>query len=265
MALYSDRPIWKLLSAPPLGSIGSLALTCAGPRLKFFASSLQGENLINEFDRRRFLTRSFAALGASWASTHWTAVVSAAEHAHKAAAARFPEKFEYFTPAEAQEVEALASCIIPSNGTPGAREAGVVYFIDRALVTFAADDQKTYRSGLPEMQKRVAELYPGVKSFSAASAEQQQAVMESLDEAGSQTASRRPFRASAASQSLFETLRAHTIVGFLIDPESDRRGNRGGVGWAVIGRDPAHSFQAPFSEIDKNYPGWQPDKDSDKQ
>jgi hypothetical protein len=50
----------------------------------------------------------------------------------------------------------------------------------------------------------------------------------------------------------------HTIAGFLIDPEVERKGNRGGVGWTVIGRELGHSFQPPFSAIDKGYPGWQP-------
>jgi gluconate 2-dehydrogenase gamma chain len=175
----------------------------------------------------------------------------------------FPEnqKWEFFTPAEAKEVEALASCIIPSDGTAGAREAGVVYFIDRALVTFAADNQKTYREGLPEMQKRAHELFPEVASFSAATPEQQETILASLDEAGAKNPQGRPrgsFRPSPTAQPLFEILRAHTIAGFLIDPEADRKGNRGGVGWAVIGREPGHSFQPPFSAIDKGYPGWQP-------
>lgn len=219
------------------------------------------KRLINELDRRRFLTRGVAAIGATWATTHWTAVVSAAEHAHKAAASPVPEKFEFFTPAEAKEVEAISSCIIPSDGTPGAHEAGVVYFIDRALVTFSRDEQKTYRDGLPGFQKRLNELFPGTTLFSAATAEQQEAVLDSLDEQGAKNPPRRlraNFMAGSAAQPLFEVIRAHTIAGFLIDPDTDRRGNLGGVGWAVIGRDPAHSFQPPFSAIDKDYAGWQP-------
>jgi hypothetical protein len=73
------------------------------------------------------------------------------------------------------------------------------------------------------------------------------------------------------AQPLFEVLRVHTIAGFLIDPEADRKGNRGGVGWALIGREPGHSFQPPFSAIDRDYPGWHPatsvtaaTKDADK-
>ena len=156
-------------------------------------------------------------------------------------------------------MDALSSCIIPSDGTPGAREAGVVYFIDRALVTFSTDDQKTYREGLPGVQARLKELFPEATLFSAATAEQQLAVLESLDEAAAHNPSgRRPFRAGSGAQPLFEVLRGHTIAGFLIDPESDRKGNRGGVGWTVIGRLPDHGFQPPFGYYDKGYAGWQP-------
>jgi len=215
--------------------------------------------LTTELDRRRFLSHGIAALGTTWTAAHWPAVVAAAEHAHHIALFPEDQKWEFFTPTEAKEIEALASCIIPSDGTPGAREAGVVYFIDRALVTFSINDQKTYREGLPEIQKRVHELFPEAASFSAATSEQQETVLASLDEAGAKNPPRRPrgnFRPSATAQPLFEILRIHTIAGFLIDPEADRRGNRGGVGWAVIGREPGHSFQPPFSAIDRDYPGW---------
>jgi gluconate 2-dehydrogenase gamma chain len=218
--------------------------------------------LITELDRRKFLSHGIAALGATWTAANWPAVVAASEHAHHIALFPEDQKWEFFTPTEAKEIEALASCIIPSDGTPGAREAGVVYFIDRALVTFSVDDQKTYREGLPEIQKRLRELFPAATIFSIATPEQQEAVLESLDEAGAKAAMQRPqrarYRPGGAAQPLFEVLRVHTIAGFLIDPEADRKGNRGGVGWAVIGREPGHSFQPPFSAIDKGYPGWQP-------
>src|SRR5258706_6968271 len=241
--------------------IASFALTSARPRITVPKKKDRHTILISELDRRKFLSRGIAALGATWTAAHWPAVVAAAKHAHRLAL--FPEnqKWEFFTPAEAKEVEALASCIIPSDGTPGAREAGVVYFIDRALVTFAADNQKTYRQGLPEIQKRLHELFPETSLFSTATSEQQETVLASLDEAGTKNPPRRPrgnFRPSSAAQPLFEVVRVHTIAGFLIDPETDRKGNRGGVGWAVIGREPGHSFQPPFSAIDKGYPGWQP-------
>jgi len=217
----------------------------------------------NSLSRRRFLSHGISGLSSAWITTHWPAVLSAADHARRAAQSAAPPKFEFFSPEQAAEIDAIAARIIPTDGTPGAREAGVVYFIDRALTTFASDDQKTYKEGLPELQARVRELFPAVERFSAATPEQQDEVLRSLDDHAPVPA--RPFRPRPAAQSFFEILRQHTIAGFLIDP--DTGGNRDGVGWKVIGREREHMFQPPFGYYDKDYPGWQPlltPKDADK-
>ena len=211
--------------------------------------------------RRRFLSHGISGLSSAWITAHWPAVLSAADHAHRAAQSATPPKFEFFSSEQAAEIDAIAARIIPTDGTPGAREAGVVYFIDRALITFASDDQKTYKEGLPDLQARVRELFPAVERFSAATPEQQDEVLHSLDDHAPVPA--RPFRPRPAAQSFFETLRQHTIAGFLIDP--DAGGNRDGVGWKVIGREREHVFQPPFGYYDKDYPGWQPlPKDAEK-
>ena len=171
---------------------------------------------------------------------------------------------KFFSPGEMELVATLGELILPRTDTPGAREAGVVFFIDRALVTFGKANQKLYAEGLPGLQARVHEMFPGTEKFSAATSEQQDDILESLDErhAGGRG---RPFRPSSAAQTFFETIRVDTISGFLIDPASDKRGNRDGVGWKVIGRDDAHMFQPPFGYYDKDYPGWQPNPtDADK-
>jgi gluconate 2-dehydrogenase gamma chain len=209
--------------------------------------------MIEHLSRRNFLTRGSAAVSAVWLSAHWPAIVAAAEHAHQAAKSSAPPKFQFFTPAEAAEIDAIAARIIPSDETPGAREAGVVYFIDRGLTTFAVDDQKTYREGLPALQARVRELFPNVEKFSTATPDQQDQILHSLDD---QTGPAPRRRSASASNSFFQVVRIHTIVGFLIDPDSG--GNRDGVGWKVIGREPEHVFQPPFGYYDKDYAGWQP-------
>jgi gluconate 2-dehydrogenase gamma chain len=212
--------------------------------------------MITDLSRRNFLTRAGNAVTAVWIAAHWPAIVAAAEHAHQAAKSASPAKFQFFSPEQAVEIDAITARIIPSDETPGAREAGVVYFIDRALTTFASDDQKTYREGLPTCQARVREVFPAVEKFSAATAEQQDKVLHSFDD---QAAGERGiYRASADVSPFFETVRVHTIVGFLIDPESGRDGNRDGVGWKLIGRDREHMFQPPFGYYDKDYAGWQP-------
>jgi gluconate 2-dehydrogenase gamma chain len=206
--------------------------------------------------RRNFLSRGSAAVSAVWLSAHWPAIVAAAEHAHQTAKSSAPDKFQFFSPEQAVEIDAITARIIPSDETPGAREAGVVYFIDRALTTFALDNQQAYRDGLASLQSRVHELFPTVDKFSRATPDQQDKVLHSFNE--QRGGGRRMYDSNAGSEPFFETVRLHTIIGFLIDPESGRGGNRNGVGWKLIGRDRDHMFQPPFGHYDKDYAGWQP-------
>jgi gluconate 2-dehydrogenase gamma chain len=211
----------------------------------------------NTFSRRELLSQGLAGMSAAWVSAHWPAMLSAASHARHAAKSDEPARFAFFTSEQAAEIEAASARIIPTTDTPGAREAGVVFFIDRALVTFAKDNQKLYSEGLAELQARAREMYPALEKFSAGTPEQQDEILKALD-AQSSSGSGRSARRRASAQSFFQTLRVHTIMGFLIDPDSDKRGNHDGVGWKVIGRDPDHMFQPPFGYYDKDYPGWQP-------
>src|SRR6476661_6149930 len=192
--------------------------------------------MINELSRRNFLLRAGTGISAAWVSANWPALLSAAKHAHDAAVAAKPPKLEFFTAEQATEIDAISARIIPTDELPGAREAGVLYFIDRGLATFGADDQKTYREGLPELQARVTELFPNAAKFSSLTPQQQDEVLHSFDQDAA--ASRRPFRARPGAQNFFETLRQHTIAGFLIDP--DFGGNDSGAGWKVIGREREH-------------------------
>jgi gluconate 2-dehydrogenase gamma chain len=199
---------------------------------------------------------SVCGISATWIATHWPAALAAAQHAHNSAQSPTPPKFDFFTPELAAEVDAMVARIIPTDETPGAREAGVVYFIDRALVTFARDDQRLYAEGMAELQTRTRQMFPTVEKFSLATAEQQDQVLSSAEDKAAFID--RPFASRSLQPNFFETLRHHTIAGFLIDPDSERCGNQGGVGWRVIGREPEHAFQPPFGDYDKDYPGWQP-------
>lgn len=220
--------------------------------------------MLLDSSRREFLAQGLTSLSAAWVSAHWPALLSAAEHARNQAKSETPGKFEFFTPEEAAEVDAFSARIIPTTDTPGAHEAGVVFFIDRVLVTFAKENQKIYRDGLPVLEARVREMFPGTGKFSAAAPEQQDQILKFLEEKSGH-GQNRPDAQSSSFDSFFETLRVDAISGFLIDPDSDRRGNRDAVGWRAIGRDPAHMFQPPFGYYDKDYPGWQPNPpDADK-
>lgn len=213
--------------------------------------------MLLDSSRRQFLAQGLAGVSTAWVSAHWPALLSAAEHARNQAKSETPKNFEFFTPEEAAEVGAISARIMPTTDTPGAHEGGIVFFIDRALATFAADNQKVYRDGLSDLQDRVRELFPTMQNFSAATPEQQDQILQSLDTPPAD-GGRRGVRNRPAAQSFFEAIRVDTITGFLIDPDSDKRGNRDGVGWAVIGRDREHMFQPPFGYYDKDYPGWHP-------
>jgi gluconate 2-dehydrogenase gamma chain len=208
-----------------------------------------------DFARRDFLQILAGTASTAWLSANWPALVSAAEHAHRAAIAGNPA-LEVFTAEQAREVEALTACIIPSGETPGAREAGVVYFIDRALKTFFSEAWPVYQKGLEATQKTTAELFPGVPRFSAATEEQKLKIFTQIAEESELQKGGTRRLAPGASEDFFQTLRVHTIFGFLVDPEGG--GNHDYAGWKAIGRDPSHSFSAPFGFYDKDYPGWQP-------
>ena len=203
--------------------------------------------------RRQFLLQSATGVSALWVSANWPSLLAAAEHAHEQAKSSSPKKFEFFTLAEAAQVAAVAARIIPSGDSPGAHEAGVVYFIDRALLTFAKDQQKTYREGLPALQAQTKKLFPDAKSFATATPEQQDEILRSIS--GNAGGGNYIFGTGADGPGFFEIVRAHTVCGFLVDP--DTRGNPNGVGWRLIGREREHSFQPPFGYYDQDYPGFQ--------
>ena len=209
-----------------------------------------------QIDRRSFFAGAAAGLGSAWLSRNWPAALVASAHARAAALPGASRKLDFLSPAEGIEISAIAARIIPSDGSPGATEAGTVYFIDRALMTFAADQQPLFRDGLAEAQTQFRAMFPGVQKFSDAAPLEQDQFLVSID--GSSGLADRPNRPLKAASDFFEGIRAGTIAAFLIDPESEYAGDRRGLGWQFIGRQAAHTFEPPFGFYDKDYPGWAP-------
>jgi Gluconate 2-dehydrogenase subunit 3 len=165
--------------------------------------------------------------------------MAAAEHAAHARQADTPPQLEVLSADQAAEVDAVASRIIPGDDSPGAHEAGVIYFIDRALSTFSSDTRDEYQQGLPLFEAKTREMFPTLERFSQATPEQQDTVLKALE-----------------GQPIFELIRTHTVMGLLADPE--RGGNRDELGWKLIGFDSSPAFAPPFGYYDRDYPGWQP-------
>ena len=198
-------------------------LTLPQAKPKVLSKKFQKLFMLNELSRRRFLSQAGAGISAAWRTAHWPQIVSAADtrppdrgQSHAA------YKFEFFTPAEAAEIEAMAARIIPTDDTPGAREAGVIYFIDRALMTFADRRPAKISRRLPGIAERRARKIPcSGKVFRGDS----RAAGRSCAVHGRDPS---PKKVDAAQKSarrrmtFFEAVRIATIAGFLIDPEAEQ-------------------------------------------
>jgi gluconate 2-dehydrogenase gamma chain len=124
-------------------------------------------------------------------------------------------------------VEAIASRILPTDHEPGALEAGCVNFIDKTLAHEDAAARPLYTAGLQALDAVCEAQF--AKPFVALEPTQRDKVLTALE---SGKASDWPL-ASLPSPLFFETLRLHTIVGFLADPKYG--GNRDHAGWRVSG------------------------------
>jgi gluconate 2-dehydrogenase gamma chain len=184
------------------------------------------------FTRRGFVGAVSAGFGGAWVAVSWPAIASAAAHAAHAVASRGIVRFRSLSPEEAAEIAAMAIRILPSDDGPGAREAGVIYFIDRALETFLRDQRPLVTSGLAELAAAVAVRHPGVGNFSALSASAQDDVLRVIERGA-----------------FFALIRRATIAGFLANPSYG--GNRDGVGWRWIGFEDRFVWQAPFGYYDR--------------
>jgi gluconate 2-dehydrogenase gamma chain len=181
--------------------------------------------------RRSFLMESATGLSAAWVAANYDGILAAQEQVRQAAQAGQLPPLTFFTAEQAAEIEAMTAQIIPTDETPGAREAHCVYFIDRALSTFARGSQPAYMQGLRELLAKTRELYPDADKFSALSGGQQIQVLTALEKT--------PF---------FNTVRTHTVIGFLARPVHG--GNYDKIGWKLIGYDDSLNHTPPFGYYD---------------
>ena len=160
-------------------------------------------------------------------------IAAAQQHAHEAALSSTPPSFQALDPATAAEIDAITSQIVPTTDGPGAHEAGVIYFIDRALSTFDADLRESYRSGMASVQQKRQEMFPDSASIAALSSAQHIQLLHAIE-----------------ATDFFELLRTHTMYGFLGNPSYG--GNRDRIGWKLIGFEDRMAFQPPFGYYDAN-------------
>ena len=115
--------------------------------------------ILPDVSRRTFLRASGGAVGGAWLALQLPALVALAEAA--AAAREAGAAFLHLSSREAAGFEAIAARIIPTDETPGAREAGVVHFIDQSLGGFMADAAGALRDGLEVLDTLASDAFEG--------------------------------------------------------------------------------------------------------
>jgi gluconate 2-dehydrogenase gamma chain len=185
-----------------------------------------------DLSRRRFIFKSCAGLGSAWIASHLHDIAAAQQHAHLAARTQEPAKLESFTKEQSIEVEAIAEQIIPTDDTSGAREARVIFFIDRAFATFASDERPAFMKGLSSLQKKTQKRYR--KKFSDLDSTQQTELLKTIEKT-----------------EFFELARTMTILGMFSNPEYG--GNYNQVGWKLLGFEDQFHYKSPFGYYDAQY------------
>lgn len=191
--------------------------------------------------RREFLTLSAATIGG-------VLVYSLDRKAFRLCAQEKPVRIplRFFTEEQALIIAAAASRIFPGDDTgPGAREAGVVIYIDRQLAGPYGRDRHRYTQ--PPFEDGPAELgyqggaaprqiyldgLKGLAGFDRLSPEEQDSALRKIE-----------------GTLFFSLLRAHTMEGMFCDPMHG--GNVDMVGWLMIG------FPGPrpsnLHDVDKHF------------
>ena len=186
----------------------------------------------SRISRRQFLSSSASLAKGSLIVLSVPAIVTACREANESREAE--AAFNNLNTDEAVEFIAIAARIIPSDETPGATEAGVIYFMDNVL----GDPNRgpvleALRDGLRELQYQVATEH-GLSYFSELNEQQQDELLRQNETT--------PF---------FNTLRYLTIAGTFSLPEYG--GNRDNIGYNIIGYENQSSWSPPFGYYDADY------------
>lgn len=157
--------------------------------------------------------------------------------------------YKILKPAHVVELEAIAENIIPADHDPGAREAGVVHYIDNVLARgqnpkrlpytglvvlagYQSEKLPLYAAGL-EGINQTSRLRYG-REFVKLSSDRQTSILKSLERG---TAQGEVWR-SVSSREFFAMVWVHVLEGFYGPPEDG--GNKNYASWKMVGY-PEHS------------------------
>ena len=120
--------------------------------------------------------------------------------------------YRFFSEEEAKCIIAFCEQIIPKDESPGATDAGVIYYIDRQLSGVFHYDQETYRKGIKNLQAYCTGKYD--KAFEALSADDQVSVLTKLESNQLKENEWVGYKPS----DFFNLVLAHTMQGFYGSP-----------------------------------------------
>jgi gluconate 2-dehydrogenase gamma chain len=143
----------------------------------------------------------------------------------------------FFNQDDAATVAVFTERLMPgAEGRPGARDAGVLNYIDLALAGAYADLQDFYRRGLAQLHQYCRKTYN--EPFARLDAARQDEVITALEQ-GSATEFTWPL-----AQDFFNTIRTHTMEGLFADPIYG--GNKDFAGWRLVGFPGAQAIFTPL-------------------
>jgi gluconate 2-dehydrogenase gamma chain len=131
------------------------------------------------------------------------------------------------------ELDAISARIVPTDDTPGAREAGSVRFMEVVLADGRQDQLTILQTGIVELNASASREF-AVASFAALSETQQDALLTAIETT--------PF---------FSTVRFLTVASLFALPQYGGTGPD--VGYELIGMTHAHAYMPPFGYYDADY------------
>jgi len=181
--------------------------------------------------RREFVDAMAKALASTLGAT---ALAELGTTAAYAAALPANAPYEFLTPDRVRLLDVITSHIVPTDDTPGAREARVVRFIDHAFATFFKDFQKNFSDTLTAFDKFASRFRPDGAPFLSLSHNEQIALLRDLER---------------LEPDVFGPLRNLTMTGMFSHPEHG--GNYQKIGWRLIGYVDQYSWAPPFGYYDR--------------
>ena len=187
-----------------------------------------------ELSRRQFLAGLSTAAKGSLIVLGLPAILTACRQANEQnPTASADAQYTILSNDQAIELDAISARIVPTDDTPGAREAGSVRFMDVVLADDRQDQLSILQSGIVELNASANREF-GVSSFAALSETQQDALLSAIETT--------PF---------FSTVRFLTVASLFALPQYGGTGPD--VGYNLIGMTHAHAYMPPFGYYDADY------------